>query len=66
MPIPLEVYKDRAYAIKAVREGLPVEVYTALRAEINISDKALSKRLGISERTILRRKSEGRYKPYES
>ena len=66
MPAPLEVYKGRAHAIKAVREGLPVEVYAALKTKMNVTDKALSKALGISERTILRRKREGRFKLVES
>jgi len=66
MPANLKVYRDRISAIKAVREGLPVEVYTTLKTEMNVSDKVLSKALRISERTILRRKREGRFKPDES
>ncbi len=54
MPAPLEVYKGRAHAIKAVREGLPVEVYAALKTEMGVSDKVLFQALKISERTIRR------------
>ena len=66
MPANLEAYRDRTYAIKAVKEGLPVEVYTVLKEEINVSGNVLSKALRLSERTILRRKREGRFKPDES
>ena len=66
MPANLKVYRDRISVIKTVREGLPVEVYTTLKTEMNVSDKVLSKTLRISERTILRRKREGRFKPDES
>ena len=66
MPANLEAYRDRTYAIKAVKEGLPVEVYTVLKEEINVSGNVLSKALRLSERTILRRKREGRFKLVES
>lgn len=52
MPANLEAYRDRTYAIKAVKEGLPVEVYTVLKEEINVSGNVLSKALRLSERTF--------------
>lgn len=62
----LEAYRDRISAIKAVKEGLPVEVYMALKTEMGVSDKVLFQALKISERTIRRRKREGRFKRNES
>lgn len=50
----LEAYRDRISAIKAVKEGLPLEVYMALKTEMGVSDKVLFQALKISERTIRR------------
>ena len=62
----LERFGDRTSAVKAVQEGVPVEVYTTLRERLGQTDKVLTKVLGLPERTLLRRKHEGRFKPDES
>jgi len=53
-------------AIRMVKEGLPYDEFEKLRGLLGIASAALASVVGISERTLARRKKEGRFKPDES
>jgi putative toxin-antitoxin system antitoxin component (TIGR02293 family) len=59
-------FGDRTAAIKAVKEGIPLDVYTNLKTGMNVPDRLLAQTINLPERTLLRRKHEGRFKPEES
>jgi len=42
-----------------VREGLPASSFTALAGNLHLANSALSRKLGISQRTLTRRLSQG-------
>ncbi len=52
--------------IAAVKRGLPTGAFTALAAELGISEAVLAGVTGISASTLLRRKKAGRLSPEES
>ncbi len=53
-------------AINAVKQGLPYAEFEDLRGRLGVSATALAAAISISERTLARRKKEGRFKPDES
>ncbi len=53
-------------AIQAVKQGLPYSEFEELRVRLGVSAAALAAVVGVSERTLARRKKEGRFKPDES
>ena len=52
--------------IKAVRQGLPTEVFKTLAANLEMSDRQLAGALKIPNRTLDRRLKEGVFNPEES
>ena len=52
--------------VKAVRSGLPFEVFEKLRSFLEVPALRLGAALRISERTLARRKGRGRLTPEES
>lgn len=63
---PMDEFRDRTAAIRAIKEGVALDVYNTLKAGMNVSDKVLALTMNLPERTLLRRKYEGRFKPDES
>ena len=53
-------------AIRRVKQGLPYGEFEELRARLGVSSSTLGAVIGVSERTLARRKKEGRFKPDES
>ena len=53
-------------SIRRVKQGLPYGEFEGLRERLGVSSAALAAVVGISERTLARRKKEGRFKPGES
>ena len=53
-------------AIRAVKQGLPYAKFEDLRGRLGVSAAALAAVIAVSERTLARRKKEGRFKPDES
>src|SRR6476660_1100603 len=76
MPIPEAEPKRNSYGelhlddpsgvVAVVRRGVGIGVYQWLKATLEISDQRLSKVVRISQRTVKRRLSEGRFHPDES
>ncbi|MDQ3458520.1 MAG: DUF2384 domain-containing protein [Deinococcota bacterium] len=52
--------------IRAVREGLPFESFTLLRAALQVSTDELAKLLGVPRRTLTKRQQEGVFNLSES
>lgn len=52
--------------IKSVKQGVAFREFEQLRAKLGVSTAALAAVVGISERTLARRKQEGRLRPDES
>ena len=52
--------------IETIKNGLPISAFDHFREKIELSEKALSKTMDISKRTLTRRKHEGRLSPLES
>lgn len=52
--------------IGQVKKGLPVSAFNALTRKLNVSDHFLSKIVNIPQRTLNRRRQEGRFKAEES
>ena len=57
---------DLPYLLKSVQQGLPFAALEHLRKNLELSWEDLSRLLAISDRTLTRRKSEGRFLPEES
>ncbi len=55
-----------ATVIGAIREGLPVSVFTRLSENMGVNESSLAEVTGIARRTLNRRKREGRLKADES
>ena len=55
-----------AKVIGAIRQGLPVSAFTRLSENMGVNESSLADIAGIARRTLVRRKSEGRFKPDES
>ena len=53
-------------AIRRVKQGLPYGEFEELRAQLGVPASRLAAVIGVSERTLARRKKEGRFKPDES
>ncbi len=53
-------------AIRRVKQGLPYSEFEELRERLGISAAALAAVVGVSARTLARRKKEARFKPDES
>ena len=52
--------------VESIRRGLPYSAFERLQADIGVSSRELAGLVGISPRTLARRKSEGRLHPDES
>lgn len=52
--------------IQSVKHGVPYNEFEVLQAKLGVSMSALAGVIGISERTLSRRKVEGRLQPDES
>jgi len=59
-------FKDGPEKIAALKEGLPIETFDALKNAMGISEQALASVTRIAVRTLTRRKKEGRLRPEES
>lgn len=59
-------FKDGPEKIAALKEGLPVKTFDALKNAMGISEQALASVTRIAVRTLTRRKKEGRLRPEES
>lgn len=57
---------DLPYLLKRVQQGLPFAALEHLRKNLELSWEDLSRLLAIPDRTLTRRKSEGRFLPEES
>ncbi len=57
---------DLPYLLKSVQQGLPFAALEHLRRNLALSWDDLGRLLAIPERTLARRKSEGRFLPEES
>ncbi len=53
-------------AVRAVRAGLPFAVLERVQDVLDVPDDLLARALSISERTLARRKNQGRLQPNES
>lgn len=53
-------------AIRRVKQGLPYGEFEELRVRLGVPASRLAAVIGVSERTLARRKKEGRFKPDES
>ena len=53
-------------AIRRVKQGLPYGEFEGLRVQLRVPATRLAAVIGVSERTLARRKNEGRFKPDES
>ncbi len=58
--------KDTADLINKVRLGLPVSVFDRLKEKLGVPEKSLAQTVNIANRTLTRRKKEGRLKTDES
>ena len=52
--------------IVQLKKGLPVQSLTKLSAQLGVSEIRLAKTVSIAQRTLTRRKKEGRFKTGES
>jgi putative toxin-antitoxin system antitoxin component (TIGR02293 family) len=59
-------FKNGPDMIAALKEGLPIETFDALKNAMGISEQALASVTRIAVRTLTRRKKEGRLRPEES
>lgn len=57
---------DLPYLLKSIQQGLPFAALEHLRKNLELSWEDLSRLLAISDRTLTRRKNEGRFLPEES
>ncbi len=57
---------SRAELIKTIRKGLPVKALGNLSQAIGLPEREVARYVGISARTLARRKREGRFHPDES
>ena len=57
---------DRAALIEHIRKGLPVKALENLARARGLPEKEVARHVGISARTLARRKAEGRFHPDES
>lgn len=57
---------DRFELAKKVEKGFPYKSFVELRRQIQLTNQLLADLVQISERTLTRRKKEGRLKPDES
>jgi putative toxin-antitoxin system antitoxin component (TIGR02293 family) len=62
---PLVATDDKTL-ITAVREGLPFESFTSLRAALELGTDDLAKLLGIPRRTLTKRRNDGSFTVSES
>ncbi len=46
--------------IDMIHDGLPIDAFYRLRQKLNLSEKQLCEVIGVSKRTLTRRKQEGR------
>jgi putative toxin-antitoxin system antitoxin component (TIGR02293 family) len=58
--------KDTADLIKKVKRGLPVSVFDRLKEKLGVPEKSLAVTVNIANRTLTRRKKEGRLRTDES
>jgi len=63
---PFRLTELLADPVAAVRQGLPYAAYRDLRAALGVGDEALARALAVSERTLHRRRAQGRLAPEES
>lgn len=52
--------------VAAVRSGLPFDAFESVRDALDVPNRLLANVLSISERTLQRRRNEGRFSPEES
>jgi putative toxin-antitoxin system antitoxin component (TIGR02293 family) len=57
---------DDSAAIAAIREGLPAEAFDWLKGQLDLTAAQLADTLHVSQRTVSRRKKEGRLRTDES
>jgi putative toxin-antitoxin system antitoxin component (TIGR02293 family) len=66
MDAPFDLAGTVVDPVAAVRAGLPFSAYVALRDALGVSDHALARLIATSERTLQRRRRQGRLAPDES
>lgn len=52
--------------VDSIRRGLPYRAFERLQTDMDVSSRELARLVGISARTLARRKTEGRLQPDES
>jgi putative toxin-antitoxin system antitoxin component (TIGR02293 family) len=57
---------EKTALIKALKTGLPISTFKTLQKEIDVSAKTLAAIINIADRTLVRRKKEGKLKTDES
>jgi putative toxin-antitoxin system antitoxin component (TIGR02293 family) len=55
-----------AEAIRAIKKGLPFGVFNRLQKRLDVTEARLGGIIGIKQRTLARRKIDGRFTPEES
>ena len=58
--------RDRTALIERIRKGLPVKTLEGLARALALPEREVARHVGISVRTLARRKKEGRFHPDES
>ncbi len=58
--------RSRAELIERIRKGLPVKALGNLARSLGLPEREVARHVGISARTLARRKTEGRFHPDES
>ena len=57
---------EKNVLIKSIKKGLPISAFEKIQKELDISAGTLASTVNIANRTLARRKKEGRFQPDES
>jgi putative toxin-antitoxin system antitoxin component (TIGR02293 family) len=57
---------DKNILIQSIKKGLPISAFEKIQKELNVSADTLATTVNIANRTLARRKKEGRFLPDES
>ena len=58
--------RDRCDVIRLLKQGLPISAFDRMQAELDVPARTLAIAASIAERTLIRRRKEGRLQPAES
>ena len=57
---------EKNILIKNIKKGLPISAFEKIKKELDVSADTLASTVNIANRTLARRKKEGRFQPDES